>query len=182
MENSAARTTIKERLILAGIDEIGNCGLSEFSLRQVALACNVSCATPYNYFKNKEGFIKEIKGYLMSQWELFKTEIVSAHREDERNMLAQICVYFIKFLIANPNYRDIIMSNLENSGDFTRDFMELELEHYLKINSFGEKETKRKIFAIRAITYEAALMFENGELPNTEESFDFVRYCVKKEL
>ena len=58
MDNKFARKTIKERLILSGIDEIGNCGVAGFSLRQVAVSCNVSCATPYNYFKNKEGFSK----------------------------------------------------------------------------------------------------------------------------
>ena len=75
MDNKFARKTIKEKLILAGIDEIGNCGVAGFSLRQVAVACNVSCATPYNYFKNKEGFVVEIIQYIKYQWSLLKTEI-----------------------------------------------------------------------------------------------------------
>ena len=45
MDNKFARKTIKEKLILAGIDEIGNSGVANFSLRQVAVSCNVSCAT-----------------------------------------------------------------------------------------------------------------------------------------
>ena len=75
MDNKFARKTIKERLILSGIDEIGNCGVAGFSLRQVAVSCNVSCATPYNYFKNKEGFVVEIIQYIKHQWMLLKTEI-----------------------------------------------------------------------------------------------------------
>lgn len=186
MEDSIVRTTIKEKLILAGIEEIGNCGISDFSFRHVAAMCNVSCATPYNYFKNKDGFIKEIKKYIREQWLLFKSEIISNYRDDERRMLAEIAVFYVRFLIANPNYRSVIMAashdGLNAEDDHTRDFMDIELEHYMKINSFGEREAKRKSFVIRAIVYEAALLFEKNEIENREENFDFLRYCVIKEL
>lgn len=186
LENSIARTTIREKLILAGIDEIGDYGISGFSLRHVAMMCSVSCATPYNYFKNKDGFIKEIKKYIREQWMLFKSEITAIYRDDEKKMLAEIGVFFIKFLIANPNYRAIIMADLPDSlpgeDDYTRDFMDIEMDHYMKINSFSEREVKRKNFVIRAIVYEAAVLFEKNEIENCEKNFDFVRYCITKEL
>ena len=99
MDNKFARKTIKEKLILSGIDEIGACGISGFSLRQVAVACNVSCATPYNYFKNKDGFILEIIRYIRDQWVLMKTEINKLYRDDEKQKLIELCVYYIRFLI-----------------------------------------------------------------------------------
>lgn len=189
MDNKFARKTIKEKLILAGIDEIGNCGVAGFSLRQVAVACNVSCATPYNYFKNKEGFVVEIIQYIKHQWSLLKTEINKIYKNDEKQQLIELCVFYIKFLVGNPNYRSIIMldnldvddesySDIENA----RNFIELELEHYMKINNVSAREARRKSFVIRAIVFEATLLLERGDLENTSENFDFIRYCIAREL
>ena len=189
MDNKIARKTIKERLILAGIDEIGNCGVTNFSLRQVAVACNVSCATPYNYFKNKEGFVVEILQYIKHQWSLLKTEISKLYRNDEKQLLIELCIFYIKFLVGNPNYRSIIMLDEcgvddESNTDIesARNFIELELEHYIKINNVSAREARRKSFTIRAIVFEATLLLERGDLENTPESFDFIRYCIAKEL
>lgn len=189
MDNKFARKTIKERLILAGIDEIGNCGVANFSLRQVAVACNVSCATPYNYFKNKEGFVVEIIQYIKHQWSLLKTEINKLYRNDEKQLLIELCVFYIKFLVGNPNYRSIIMLDSVGVDDESytdiesaRNFIELELEHYMKINNVSVREARRKSFVIRAIVFEATLLLERGDLENTPESFDFIRYCIAREL
>ncbi len=189
MDNKFARKTIKERLILAGIDEIGNCGVAGFSLRQVAVACNVSCATPYNYFKNKEGFVLEIIQYIKHQWSLLKGEICKLYRNDEKQLLIELCVFYIKFLVGNPNYRSIILlDSVEvddesyNDIESARNFIELELEHYMKINNVSAREARRKSFVIRAIVFEATLLFERGDLENTPDNFDFIRYCISKEL
>ncbi len=189
MDNKFARKTIKEKLILAGIDEIGNCGVAGFSLRQVAVACNVSCATPYNYFKNKEGFVVEIIQYIKHQWSLLKTEINKIYKNDEKQQLIELCVFYIKFLVGNPNYRSIIMlDNLEVDDEShqdiesARNFIELELEHYMKINNVSTREARRKSFVIRAIVFEATLLLERGDLENTPENFDFIRYCIAREL
>ena len=189
MDNKFARKTIKERLILAGIDEIGNCGVANFSLRQVAVACNVSCATPYNYFKDKEGFVVEIISYIKHQWSLLKTEMSKLYRNDEKQLLIELCVFYIKFLVGNPNYRSIIMLDSIEVDDESytdiesaRNFIELELEHYMKINNVSAREARRKSFVIRAIVFEATLLLERGDLENTPENFDFIRYCIAKEL
>ena len=189
MDNKFARKTIKEKLILAGIDEIGNSGVANFSLRQVAVACNVSCATPYNYFKNKEGFVIEIIQYIKHQWSLLKTEINKLYRNDEKQLLIELCVFYIKFLVGNPNYRSIIMLDSVEIDDESytdiesaRNFIELELEHYMKINNVSAREARRKSFVIRAIVFEATLLLERGDLENTPENFDFIRYCIAREL
>ena len=189
MDNKFARKTIKEKLILAGIDEIGNCGVAGFSLRQVAVACNVSCATPYNYFKNKEGFVVEIIQYIKHKWSLLKNEINKIYRNDEKQQLIELCVFYIKFLVGNPNYRSIIMlDNLEVDDESysdienARNFIELELEHYMMINNVSTREARRKSFVIRAIVFEATLLLERGDLENTPENFDFIRYCIAREL
>lgn len=189
MDNKFARKTIKEKLILAGIDEIGNYGVANFSLRQVAVSCNVSCATPYNYFKNKEGFVVEIIQYIKQQWTLLKGEINKLYRNDEKQLLIELCVFYIKFLVGNPNYRSIILLDSVEVDDESytdiesaRNFIELELEHYMKINNVSAREARRKSFVIRAIVFEATLLLERGDIENTPENFDFIRYCIAKEL
>ena len=158
-------------------------------MRQVAVACNVSCATPYNYFKNKEGFVVEIIQYIKYQWSLLKTEINKLYRNDEKQLLIELCVFYIKFLVGNPNYRSIIMLDDVEVDDESytdiesaRNFIELELEHYMKINNVSAREARRKSFVIRAIVFEATLLLERGDLENTPENFDFIRYCIAKEL
>ena len=66
--------------------------------------------------------------------------------------------------------------------DWKRNFIELELEHYMKINNVSAHEARRKSFTIRAIVFEATLLLERGDLDNTPEDFDFIRYCIAKEL
>ena len=161
-------------------------------------------STPYNYFKNKEGFVVEIISYIKHQWSLLKTEMSKLYRNDEKQLLIELCVFYIKFLVGNPNYRSIIMldsievdeANImrqvemqievddESYTDIAsaRNFIELELEHYMKINNVSAREARRKSFVIRAIVFEATLLLERGDLANTPENFDFIRYCIAKEI
>ena len=60
MEEEYFSESVREKLIIAGADEISRHGLTNFSLRRVAAACNISCAAPYKHFKNKEELILEI--------------------------------------------------------------------------------------------------------------------------
>ncbi|MBQ9131598.1 MAG: helix-turn-helix transcriptional regulator, partial [Clostridia bacterium] len=60
MEEGYTSHAVRERLIIAGIRELEAHGLNDFSLRRVAVACEVSCAAPYRHFKDKEELILEI--------------------------------------------------------------------------------------------------------------------------
>ena len=53
MEEEYFSDTVRDKLIIAGADEISRYGMTNFSLRRVAATCNVSCAAPYKHFKNK---------------------------------------------------------------------------------------------------------------------------------
>ena len=77
MEEEFFSDTVRDRLIVAGADEISQYGMNNFSLRRVAAACNISCAAPYKHFKNKEEFILEIIRYINRQWHLLYEQIQS---------------------------------------------------------------------------------------------------------
>ena len=116
-------------------------------------------------------------------------EINKLYKNDEKKLLIELCVFYIKFLVGNPNYRSIIMlDNIEvddesySDIESARNFIELELEHYMKINNVSKREARRKSFVIRAIVFEATLLLERGDLENTPENFDFIRYCIAREL
>ena len=68
-------------LVLAGIKEIENHGLSDFSLRRVATLCGVSCAAPYRHFKNKNELILAILSYINSQWGILQQQIIDLARQ-----------------------------------------------------------------------------------------------------
>ncbi|MBO5879898.1 MAG: helix-turn-helix transcriptional regulator, partial [Clostridia bacterium] len=54
MEDRFVEENVKHRLILAGIRELEEYGITDFSLRRVAVSAQVSCAAPYRHFKSKE--------------------------------------------------------------------------------------------------------------------------------
>ena len=62
-------TGTRERLILAGVEELNAYGVQHFSTRRVAKACGVSCAAPYKHFKDTHAFIAEILGYINRQYD-----------------------------------------------------------------------------------------------------------------
>ena len=44
---------MRQLLIEAGIEEINRSGVTDFSVRRVAMECGVSCAAPYKHFKDR---------------------------------------------------------------------------------------------------------------------------------
>lgn len=59
---------MREVLLQAGIGEINEHGVNEFSIRRVADTCGVSCAAPYKHFKDKRDFIAAVIDYVNSKW------------------------------------------------------------------------------------------------------------------
>ena len=75
MEQDYIEGGVRERLIQAGITELYERGIKDFSLRRVALSAQVSCAAPYRHFKDKSDLISKIVEYIGSMRELFSKEI-----------------------------------------------------------------------------------------------------------
>jgi len=91
MKDTAALKALRERIILSGIAEISRNGITGFSMRRVAASCNISCATPYSYFENKDNFILEMLRYIRAQWELMEKAVCTAH-EDELEKITEVCL------------------------------------------------------------------------------------------
>jgi AcrR family transcriptional regulator len=92
MEAEFIEGSVRTRLIVAGINELWERGIKDFSLRRTALAAEVSCAAPYRHFKDKEEFISEIIKYIASKWELLCHEIESVFDNDVRRRIIELSV------------------------------------------------------------------------------------------
>jgi len=110
MEADFIEGSVRTRLIIAGINELEERGVKDFSLRRVALAAEVSCAAPYRHFKDKDDFINEIIKYISSKWELLCIEIESVFKNDLRRRIIELAVSNLRFWIANSNYRSVLMT------------------------------------------------------------------------
>ena len=183
------KDTVKEKLILQGITELETYGINGFSLRRVASSCAVSCAAPYKHFKNKDEFIFEIAKYIFTQWNLFTTQILSIIENDTKKQITEICISYIRFWLANPKFRSVLMINTDETfGKRADEIAELSqvtkkiISDYCKENSITKEKQNNLIFSVRAITYGAIMMMNKGELENSPESLNMIKETLIKQL
>ena len=138
--------SVRERLLLAGMEEIEKSGIQNFSLRRVAANCSLSCAAPYKHFKDKAEFISAIVQYISDKWYARQRAVVERCKGGTREQLTEISLEYIRFLVENPHFRAIVMLKpsdlgIENTGlvanlsDCTRQL----------INSTVKRSTCRRI-------------------------------------
>lgn len=183
VESEYISDTVKDKLIIEGANEISRHGIANFSLRRVAAACNISCAAPYKHFKNKEELILEIVRYINRQWELLCAQVLSLFEDNPRRQLTEICIAYIRFWVANPNYRSVL-STSEKEMRITEHATSVEdlIRRYCKSNGDDFDETERTVCALKAILYGMTAMMESGELQNIPKTYDYIRVTVEKEL
>lgn len=161
MEQEFIENSVRTRLILAGISEIEEHGVNDFSLRRAALSAQVSCAAPYRHFKDKEEFISEIIKYICAKWELLCHEIVTVFSEEPRRKVIELAVANLRFWIANPNFRSVLLTVSQTGADGLSQFdapLMLAIDELCGLGEIGEM----KKFAVRAMLYGALTLMGNG--------------------
>ena len=179
MEDEFFSDTVRDRLIVAGADEISQYGMNNFSLRRVASACNISCAAPYKHFKNKEDFILEIIRYINRQWELLYEQILTLFEDDSLRKLTEVCVAYVRFWVANPNYRSVLAVSEQEPTSVSVDGM---IRKYCTDKGADDYDAERTVIAIKALVYGVTVMIESGELENTPKTYEYIRATLEKEL
>ena len=179
----------KDALIIAGIREIREFGLQNFSIRRIAASCGVSCATPYKHYANKDMFILAIFRHLGNEWERIQKEIIDKSLS-LRETIVEISVAYVHFLVDNPDYRNIIFSHDDDSFtpaqrkeiyNLTVRSQEL-ISKYCSSVGMSADVRVRKTFVVRSIVYSAAIMMENGELDNSDSTYDMIRKTIEREF
>ena len=183
-------TGTRERLILAGVEELNAYGVQHFSTRRVAKACGVSCAAPYKHFKDTHAFIAEILGYINRQYDAEQHVLLEKYKDaSAREQLVQVSLHYIRFLTEHPAFRRIVMQNFQNCDEEYRVLRgQMSIKTYEVVSRYcaevkmSPEVRKRKTFIVRAIIYSAALFFDDGELEYNEENMEQVRALLEREF
>ena len=155
MEDAYIENSVRTRLILSGINELEEHGIKDFSLRRTALAAQVSCAAPYRHFRDKDELIREIIKYIASKWSLLCHEIRQVFKNDSRRLVIELAVANLRFWIANPNYRSVLITASHVSSESLADFEEPLLsavDAYLNEKNNGASSEMKK-YMLRALIY-----------------------------
>lgn len=169
--------TVREQLIAAGIVELEGHGIADFSLRRVAAACNLSCAAPYKHFKGKEELIEAIFAHIHNQLHFLLEQVGRVHTSPQER-LTESCLAYIRFCIANPHFRAVLMLSGRSLplSDTVDQLLPLCCPH------LSQTQQQDRGFCIRSIAYGATLMLESGELDYTDSTMARIRESLKREL
>lgn len=189
MPNETKRQNKREELIEAGIGEISKCGIANFSMRRAAQRAGVSCAAPARHFGDKQGFIAAVVEYVNAQWADEQVRILESCGSSTREKLVAFSVGYIKFLVEKPHFRTILTlkeDNVDNTyhvsrGKTSSTTLEL-VAQYCKEVGMDDQTRLRKLFVVRSLIYGAAIMFETGELPYTDEILEIVKKNIDREF
>lgn len=180
---------LRESLILAGIDELNTNGINGFSIRRVADKCNVSCAAPYNHFKDKLGLIASIIDYVNDLWAAEQDRILAGCSDNLREQIIEISVGYIRYLMENPQYRSVLLmkdaefDNLYHKkrgqfGSFTQAF----LAQYEQLSGLTPEVWQRKLLTVRSLIFGALFLFDAGEFEYNDENIAHIRFAINREF
>ncbi|MCC8357923.1 MAG: TetR/AcrR family transcriptional regulator [Oscillospiraceae bacterium] len=183
------RKNKKQELLLAGVQELNDHGIVDFSVRRVAEACGLSPAAPYKHFANKNEFIAAVISYNYSIWYTKLHDILEANPGDYRRQITEMLVTYTCFLVENPHFRSALMIK-DDALDRGHQGLRSKLsklpneaaEKYREQVNMPMDVFVRKKFVLRSLMYGAALMFENGELAYNEESLEMLRAMADREF
>ena len=184
-------TSLKEKLILAGLQEIRRHGLQDFSLRKISAACGVSCAAPYKHFRDKQDFFLEVILYINKQWRDHQLQVLKQLGEDAstRDKLVEIAMAYIRFLMDNPHFRSIL---LVRDRGMTPEYIRAKaglssvshtlIQQYCAEVGMTQEDRIRKTFVVRSYIYGASLMLDSEELAYSPKTMEMIRSLIQREF
>ena len=186
---SEKHTNLREELIIAGINEINEHGVTGFSIRRVADACHVSCAAPYRHFESKRDFIAAIIDYVNDQWAARQEEVIAQCSDNRREQIIEISLNYIRFLMEKPYFRSVLMlkdqefDNLYHKKRTQFGSLSQSLEAQLfAASGLSEDIWKRKLMMCRSLIFGAVFLFDAGEFEYNETSMEYIRYTLNREF
>ena len=183
------RTNTRQQLILAGIEEINAHGVTEFSIRRVAAACQVSCAAPYRHFKDKRDFIAAVIEHVNEQWHHRQAEVLQHCADNLRDQIVEVCVAFVAFLMEKPHYRGVLMlkdeqfDNLYHKvrGQMSSTMQQMQARFFSQIG-YDEATIRRKRLLVRSLLFGSVFLFDAGEVEYGQEALENIRLSIHREF
>ena len=182
-------TDLRSDLILAGIDEINTYGANDFSVRRVAIACNVSSAAPYKHFKDKKEFVSAIIDFVNDQWAVEQDRVLSHCADDPKIQMVEVATAYVKFLMEKTYYRQILMmknADFDNlyhrrPGEInsrTQQIMAAIRETY----NLSDEIWERKALAVRSLLFGSVFLFDCGEFAYNERTLEHIHFLINQEF
>jgi len=185
----AKNSNLREKLIIAGINEINEYGVSKFSVRRIADMCQVSCAAPYRHFESKHDFIAAIIDYVNDLWAARQEEILAQCGDSLREQIIEISVNYVRFLMENPSYRSILMlkdnefDNLYHKKRTQFGSLTQSLEAALQASSgLPEDVWQRKLMICRSLVFGVVFLLDAGEYEYNDTTIDYLRFTLNREF
>ncbi len=187
MDDNYFSADLRSKLITAGIEEIEQHGITDFSLRRVAAKCGASCAAPYRHFENKNKFISEIIKYINSRWVLLEEQIEEVYAGDTAKIITELSMALIRFRLANPEFKAVLTIDFNSLDTEQRTEMSHMTEKIIAyINRWCEENNSdsanEKSYVIQSLIYGAVLLCDNGQFEDREKAMEMVRSCIDKQL
>jgi len=179
LEERYSSYDLKTALILSGLKELEEHGISDFSLRRVALSAGVSCAAPYRHFKDKDELILGIIGYVREGWLLLSGQIGEIYGEDTRGLITELCVSSIRFWLGNRNFKTVLILGLADRNRERQEAMtEFDRPIAEAVGKYceSEKDADREelLNTVLALLY-GTLLLHGGEGDEIEKSISMIR-------
>lgn len=156
--------TTREKLILAGMEEVRAYGMRGFSLRRVATACGVSCAAPYKHFRDKQGLIIAMVEYVNDKWSERLKELPKISGSVE-NSIAEICAQFIRFMADTPQYRSVLLiaeTGIDTPAGYRQFSISVPMKRlfviYGRKHGLDREELRQRVFIVRSLVYGSSIM------------------------
>ena len=178
MESEQGLASVREQLIVAGIAELESHGIADFSLRRVAAACNLSCAAPYKHFRDKDALIESIFDYIRTQLQLLLAQVTAVYEGDPRRQLVESGIAYIRFCLANPHFRAVLM--LSGGTLPLADTVSTLLARCAPQATPAQRQEQALV--LRSLIYGATLLLESGALPNSEAAMARIRARLERAL
>jgi AcrR family transcriptional regulator len=178
MQSKHTEDGVRERLIISGINELFEHGISDFSLRRAASRAQVSCAAPYRHFKDKDEMIREIVKYIISKWTLLCREIEAAFSEDKRRLALEVSMATLRFWLGNSKFRSILTlgASLDSASDFDS-YLISTLNAYAEEKGIAERR-EEIIYRVRSAIYGTVMLVSMGRISGDERTvslfFDYI--------
>lgn len=178
MEEQYIENSVKKRLILAGLRELEEHGVRDFSLRRVALAAQVSCAAPYRHFKDKEALILGVISYVADDFELLARQISEVFAEDYAARLTQLASASFRFWLANSNFRMVMLAGADSADSpLSREMARFDSPVASAVSAVAGDRAEEAVFSALSLIYGAVDLATSGRF-----SAESALACLQGEL
>ncbi len=182
MEETASRDSVRSRLILSGLKELDSHGVTDFSLRRVAIDAGVSCAAPYRHFKDKSELISAIVAYVIDGWTLLSGQISELFSSDTRALISELTVSGLRFWIANGNFRTVLMTlGTESKAELSVFDAPIIFAIRKHCAECGRGDADLLSFKVISMLYGAILMVDGG-YESAENAAESIKMAVLREI